>query len=170
MNDPSSPPSLKELAFKTPEGLLATGFGLGLSPRAPGTVGTLLGIPLAMASFYLQPLAAALLLVGCFFVGVHVCEQTSRRLGVHDHGGIVWDEVVGYMIAVLGYPPTLFWLGLGFVLFRLFDIWKPWPIGLLDRKVGGGLGIMLDDVIAGVYAWLCLQGVVGYLLHAQGGA
>ncbi len=158
-----NPPTLRQLAFRTPAGLLATGFGLGLSPKAPGTVGTLLGIPLAMASFHLSPVLAAGLLAGCFLIGIRVCDTTSRRLGVHDHGGIVWDEVVGYMIAVLGHPPTWFWLGLGFVFFRLFDIWKPWPIRAIDRRLDGGLGIMLDDVLAGIYAWLTLQGVAWWL-------
>ncbi len=156
-------PNLRHLALRHPPALLATGFGLGLSPVAPGTVGTLLGIPLALAIAPLPVLAQALLLLALFALGVWVCADTSRRLGVHDHGGIVWDEVVGYLIAVAGLPPTALWLGLGFLFFRLFDIWKPWPIRILDRRLKGGLGIMLDDVLAGLYAWICLQATARWL-------
>jgi len=131
---------------------VAFGFGLGLAPRAPGTCGTLLGIPLHLATVGLAwPLRAALI-AAAFGFGVWVCGRAARTLGVPDHPGIVWDEVVGYLVAMLAAPVG--WLGIvmGFALFRLFDVWKPWPIRVVDRGVHGGFGIMLDDLLAGAMA------------------
>ncbi|HIJ35022.1 MAG TPA: phosphatidylglycerophosphatase A, partial [Gammaproteobacteria bacterium] len=106
------------------------------------------------------PLYLALVVVSLVF-GVWVCGKAGADLGVHDHGGIVWDEFVGLWITLIAVPAGWEWIVAGFLLFRLFDIWKPWPIGWADRQVSGGLGVMLDDVIAGLYAWLILQlGVV----------
>ncbi len=138
---------------------LALGFGAGLSPRAPGTAGTLVALPLAVL---LQPLAwpAQLgVIVLAFAAGVFLCGRASAELGVADHPAIVWDEIVGYLLAVCG-SAGLAPLALGFLLFRGFDILKPWPISWLDRRVHGGLGIMLDDIVAGLAAWGCLQGIL----------
>jgi phosphatidylglycerophosphatase A len=136
---------------------LAFGFGSGLAPKAPGTAGTLVAIPL----YYLMaPLSLPLYMVVvllAFFLGVYLCDKTARDLGVHDHPGIVWDEFVGLWITMFAAPAGWLWLVVGFTLFRLFDIWKPWPIRWLDKSVGGGFGIMIDDVLAAVYAWCCLQ-------------
>jgi phosphatidylglycerophosphatase A len=162
MKTPAETSSITRIALHTPAGLLAFGFGSGLAPVAPGTFGTLAAIPFYLLLAQL-PGWAYLLAVGiAFALGVIVCDITARRLGVHDFGGIVWDEFVGLWIALAGQP--LHWQVIlaGFVLFRLFDILKPWPIGYLDKKVGGGLGIMLDDVIAGVYAWLALKALVHF--------
>jgi len=129
----------------------AFGFGLGLIPFAPGTFGSLLAIPLWWATprvLWIQ-LAVAVVI---FTFGVWVCGASARRLGIHDHGGIVWDEVVGMYITLLVIPLEPLWILASFGLFRLFDIWKPWPIRDLDHRLRGGLGIMLDDVIAGLYA------------------
>ena len=98
----------------------------------------------------------ALLVLLSFVLGVWLCEVTARNLGVHDHPGIVWDEFVGYWLTMLFAPAGWQWLLLGFILFRIFDIIKPWPIGWIDRRVSGGMGIMLDDVLAGIYAGLVL--------------
>jgi phosphatidylglycerophosphatase A len=132
--------------------LLAVGFGSGLSPRAPGTMGTLAAIPLWWLLSHL-PLAAyaAVTLLVCV-AGVWICDRAARDFGVHDHPAIVWDEIAGFLITMLMVPAGLIWVVAGFVLFRLFDIIKPWPIGWVDRHVGGGFGIMIDDVIAGVFA------------------
>ena len=92
-----------------------------------------------------------------FVAGIWICERSSGRLGVHDHGGIVWDEFVGLWLALFALPPEIYWPLLGFALFRLFDIWKPFPIGWFDRQLKGGLGIMVDDIIAGSFAFLVLQ-------------
>lgn len=146
--------------WRNPIHFLAFGLGSGASPRAPGTVGTLAAVPL----WYLlaqTPLAIYLLLVlAAFLVGIWLCDRTSRDLGVHDHGGIVWDEFVGYWITMVAVPVDWIWALAGFILFRLFDILKPWPIGPVDRRVAGGLGIMLDDVLAGVMAAAVLQGLI----------
>lgn len=136
---------------------LAFGFGSGLSPKAPGTVGTLAAIP-----FYLLisslPLALYIaVLIVTFAVGVYLCDKTSKDLGVHDHPGIVWDEFVGYWITMLAAPAGWLWIVVGFLWFRLFDVLKPWPINWLDAKVEGGFGIMIDDVLAGFMALACLH-------------
>lgn len=149
-------PSADPRLLRQPVHLLAFGFGAGLVPLAPGTAGTLVAIPLVMATAafgWSVQLAAA---VACFIVGVYICGESARRLGIHDHPGIVWDEISGYMITMLAVPPTWPWLLAGFVLFRLFDILKPWPIREADHSLRGGLGIMLDDVLAGLFAGLIL--------------
>lgn len=129
------------------------GFGSGLSPVAPGTMGTLAAIPIyLLCSNLALELYLALTMAG-FVIGVYWCGFTSKSLGVHDHGGIVWDEIVGFFITMILVPPTITNIVLGFILFRIFDIWKPWPIKVLDEKVHGGFGIMIDDVIAGLFAW-----------------
>lgn len=135
---------------------IALGGGLGLAPKAPGTFGTLLGIPL----LFVMPsnlVAYLLVLVALFILGVWCCDTCAKNLGVHDHPGIVWDEVVGYLITMIAVPKTLMWVIVGFMLFRFFDILKPWPISWIDKHVGGGAGIMLDDVLAAVFALLVIQ-------------
>ncbi len=149
--------TLRRVALTTPDGLIAFGFGSGLAPKAPGTVGSIAAVAPFMLLVH-QPwwLYVAVVLFS-FVLGVWVCERASRRLGVHDHGGIVWDEFVGLWIALFACPRSWWALLAGFLLFRFFDIIKPWPIGWLDRRVKGGLGIMIDDVIAGIYAFAVLQ-------------
>lgn len=151
--------------LRHPVQFLALGFGSGLAPKAPGTFGTLAAIPLYLLIAELSLLAQLVLVVVSFGVGIYLCQATADALGVHDHPAIVWDEFVGFwltMLAVplLGSPLTWYWLLLGFVLFRFFDIVKPWPIRIIDQKVDGGFGIMLDDVLAGGYAGLLLAGTV----------
>ncbi|MBN2887635.1 MAG: phosphatidylglycerophosphatase A [Chromatiaceae bacterium] len=141
---------------RRPHHWLAFGLGSGLAPRAPGTVGTLAAVPLYLLMTPL-PLWAYLALVAlAFALGIWVCGRTSADLGAEDPSAIVWDEFVGFWVAMLGAPSG--WLGVvaGFALFRLFDIWKPWPICAIERRLGGGLGIMLDDVVAGLLAALTM--------------
>lgn len=131
---------------------LAFGFGTGLAKKAPGTWGTLAGLAV-MPLLYMLPLAWALVfIVVASLFGFWLCGRVADDLGVHDHGGIVWDEMVGIWMTLILLPNTWQWWVLGFVLFRVLDIVKPWPISLLDRHVGGGLGIMLDDMLAGLIA------------------
>ncbi len=149
--------SLPSWVWKRADSFCACGFGSGAAPVAPGTFGTLAGLP-----FYwlLQDSALALYLgatLVLFVFGVWICGRTASLLGVHDHPGIVWDEIVGFLVAMSLAPPGWIWWLLGFLLFRLFDIWKPWPIRYMDRHVTGGFGIMFDDVLAGIYAALCMQ-------------
>ncbi|NND53648.1 MAG: phosphatidylglycerophosphatase A [Gammaproteobacteria bacterium] len=129
----------------------AFGFGLGLSPFAPGTFGSLLGIPLW---WFTPPVLWVQLLVGAVVViaGIGICGASARRIGVHDHGGIVWDEIAGMYLTLLVVPREFWWILASFLAFRLFDIVKPWPIRDLDHRLQGGLGIMLDDVMAALYA------------------
>lgn len=153
-----SAPSFGEL-WSNPVLMLGFGFGSGLLPKGPGTAGTLLGlllfIPLLLWNEWL---AWALLLLGTLF-GSAICGKSSEYLGVHDHGGIVWDEFVGIWLVLLLLPEQniLYWT-LAFAAFRLFDIWKPWPILWVDHKVEGGFGIMLDDVLAAIYAIAVIWG------------
>ncbi len=145
------------VSLKNPVHLLALGFGAGLAPVAPGTMGSIVGLLLYLALIPLTPPAYVLAVAAITVAGVWVCGIAARDLGVHDHPSIVWDEIAGYLIAMVGAPPGWQWMILGFLLFRLFDIWKPWPIRPIDRRVAGGLGIMLDDVIAAAFAALAMQ-------------
>ena len=155
-------PTLKAL-LTNPNHFFACGFGSGLAPKAPGTAGTLVAIPIFWVIQDLSwPLYVSWLLV-TFVLGVVWCGRSSRALGVHDHGGIVWDEMVGYWLTMFFAPAGWQWMLLGFILFRFFDILKPWPIGAVDRRVHGGFGIMIDDVLAGVYAWISLQALAWFL-------
>lgn len=148
--------------FASVANFFALGFGLGLAPKAPGTFGTLLGLPLLMVMP--AQLGSYLLVVLVLFAfGVWCCDVCTRYLGVHDHGAIVWDEVVGYLITMVALPVSWPWMLAGFVVFRFFDIIKPWPISWLDRRVHGGLGIMVDDVLAGVFAAITLQLVYRFM-------
>jgi phosphatidylglycerophosphatase A len=144
------------VVFGDPVHLLAFGFGLGLAPVAPGTFGTLLGLPVAFGLSLLGPAGAAAGTALLFAAGVWLCDRSARALGVHDHPGIVWDEVVGYAIAVLFVPLAWGWWLAAFVLFRGLDIVKPWPIREIDHSLRGGLGTMLDDAVAGLFAGLAL--------------
>jgi phosphatidylglycerophosphatase A len=140
-----------------PLGFLGFGFGSGLVPVAPGTAGTLAAVPLylLLRDLSLGDYLAVVALL--FLVGLPVCAHAVRQLGVHDHPAIVWDEIVGYLVTMVAAPPGLVWIVAGFVLFRIFDILKPWPIRWCDRRVPGGFGIMLDDLLAGVLSAGVLQ-------------
>jgi len=150
-NSAPNTPTFNDL-LRNPVQLLAFGFGSGLAPRAPGTVGTLLAVVLYLPMAHLNLVAYSAVIVVAALVGVWICGSASKQLGVHDHGGIVWDEFVGFWITLWAVPAGWVWIVAGFALFRFFDVVKPWPIGLLDAKVNGGFGIMVDDMIAGVMA------------------
>ena len=145
--------------MRDPVHLIAFGFGSGLMPKAPGTWGTLVAIPITL--FVMQFGFAAHLGFAIFasLFGIYVCGESARRLGVHDHPGIVWDEIAGFAVTMLTVPANLYSVVAGFALFRLLDIWKPWPIREADHSLSGGLGIMLDDVIAGIFASAILFGI-----------
>lgn len=143
--------------FSHPAHFLSFGFGAGLFPRAPGTAGTLVAFPLY---WYLGPRLSdalfILVLIWAFAIGVWVCDKTGRELGVADYGGIVWDEVVAFLLVLFFTPAGFIWQLLAFSLFRLFDIWKPEPIRHFDKTLQGGLGVMFDDILAAGYALLSL--------------
>lgn len=148
----------RQVAFGSVDGFLAFGFGSGLLTRAPGTMGTLAAVPFALLLPLVDGTVRGLIVLGAFLIGIWLCRRATRRLGVEDYGGIVWDEMAGYWLAVAWLPPHWAWLAAAFLLFRFFDIYKPWPISAADKRVGGGFGIMLDDAIAGVYTAILLAG------------
>ena len=158
----TSPEPLKikpdwRLLFSHPAHFFSLGFGSGLVPKGPGTAGTLVGFPLYWALAPLLSDYEFLLLLGvAFMVGVWICDKTGRALGVEDHGGIVWDEIVAFMLVLFFTPQGLYWQILAFLLFRFFDIVKPQPIRHFDQNLHGGLGVMFDDLLAAGYALLCL--------------
>lgn len=164
---------LKGLKLSNPIHLAAVGFGSGLAPIAPGTFGTIAAIPFfyLLSGLCIQWYIAVLIVTSV--VGFWLCDVTSDAMGVHDHKAIVWDEFVGFWITMLpaliyyqegktdGLSP-LICVAIGFVLFRFFDVLKPFPISWLDRKVEGGFGIMIDDIVAGIFAAIGLFLIIQY--------
>ncbi len=155
--------------LKDPGHLLALGFGSGLVPVAPGTFGTLAAVPiyLLVLSLNLPLIGYLLLILAGSLLGIRICGRTARQLGVHDHPAIVWDEVMGYLLTMTAAPPGWAWVVAGFVAFRVLDILKPWPIGLIDRRLQGGTGIIMDDLLAGLGACLVIQ-FVALLINYTG--
>lgn len=149
--------SLTKRVFQDPIYFIAFGFGSGLMPIAPGTWGTLAAIPVYLLLINTHWTMYLTLTVLAFILGIWVSDKVSKELGLHDYNGIVWDEVVGYLLTMFLAPHGFSWMLTGFLLFRIFDVWKPFPISFVDRKIHGGLGIMLDDVVAAVPAWLIMQ-------------
>lgn len=145
------------IVLRSPIHFLAFGFGSGLSPKAPGTMGTLVALPLVWALMHTSLTTYLCTVLMFSLLGVYLCGESARRLNVHDHSGIVFDEFVGMAITMIGMPLQIRWLVLGFAAFRCLDIGKPWPIREADRRLSGGLGIMLDDVIAGIFSCLLLH-------------
>lgn len=144
-----------------PAHFIALGFGAGLVPWAPGTAGTLAALGLYwLLALAMPPLAIAFLAVPLFFVGVWACGVAGRHLGIEDHGAFVWDEIVAFLPLAALASGSLWLQALAFALFRLFDIWKPFPIRLFESRVKGGLGVMLDDLLAACYAYLAFALVV----------
>ncbi len=142
--------------LRDPVLFLAFGFGSGLSRLMPGTIGTLAAIPVYWLFYQSGFVLYSLLTVLVMIAGIRICSYAAEKLQCHDFGGIVWDEIAGLLITLWWVPFSGQNLVLGFLLFRLFDIFKPWPIKWVDRKVAGGFGIMLDDVLAGLLAALSL--------------
>jgi phosphatidylglycerophosphatase A len=140
-------------AFSHPAHVLALGFGAGLSPYAPGTVGTLVAWPLG---WYLSPLVIVGAIAPLFALGIWACGVTGRHLGVADHRAMVWDEIVAFLLVLAFVPRTLAWQAAAFLLFRFFDIAKPPPIRALERRYHGGFGVMVDDLLAAGYTLLVL--------------
>lgn len=145
-------------AASHPAHLIAFGFGAGLSPWAPGTVGTLVAWPVGWFLAAAYPPAVLLSVIGLLFViGIWACRVTGRSLGVHDHHGMVWDEIVAFLLIIAILPQSFAWQAAGFVAFRFFDIAKPPPIRWFERRYTGGFGVMLDDLLAAGYALLALS-------------
>ena len=152
----STSPDFK-LLMSHPAHFLALGAGSGLAKKAPGTYGTLVGLPLFFLIAPLQIYLQISIIFILFLVGIYCCEKTGQALGVSDHGSIVWDEIVAMMLVLTFTPIQWQWWLVAFALFRLFDIWKPVPIRQCDAKIKGGLGVMMDDILAAMYAILSLK-------------
>jgi phosphatidylglycerophosphatase A len=156
--EPITRPTLR-FVFSHPAHCIAFGGGAGLSPVAPGTAGTLLALPL----FYLleprlEPWTFLAVIVALFWLGVWACAVTGRALGAADHGGMVWDEVAAFLLVLFFVPDDIYWQAFAFLLFRVFDIWKPPPIRYYDRMLKNGFGVMFDDLLAAGYTLLVLAG------------
>ena len=142
--------------LKQPIQFLALGFGSGLAPKAPGTFGTLAAIPLFLLLAMLTPLFYFIAVMVLSLAGIYICDNAAKAVGVHDHPAIVWDEFVGYFITMFMVPVSWQSVLVGFLLFRFFDILKPWPISFIDKKMTGGFGIMLDDILAGLFSLIIM--------------
>ncbi|MDI1310051.1 MAG: phosphatidylglycerophosphatase A [Methylotenera sp.] len=154
-----------QFLLQHPAHFFGLGFGSGLVPKAPGTLGTIVGLPLY---FIIAPFSLVLqlsIISVLFLIGIYFCDVTGKALGVSDHGGIVWDEIVAMMLVLAFTPNQWQWWLVAFLLFRLFDIWKPFPIRQFDAKLKNGFGVMFDDLLAAVYAIISLQGLLWAISH-----
>ena len=143
--------------LRHPAHFIALGFGSGLAKKAPGTFGTLVGLPLFWLILPLPELVQWFIIGAFFIIGVPLCSVTGQHLGVSDHGSIVWDEIVAMLLILMFTPTHWIWWATAFLLFRLFDICKPFPIAQVDAKLKGGFGVMFDDILAAVYAIISLK-------------
>ena len=151
--------------LRHPMHLFALGFGAGLAPKAPGTFGTVVGLPLFSELMLLPEAGHLAVIAALFLIGILICQKTGDALGVSDHGSIVWDEIVAMMLVLEYTPHTWPWWGVAFVLFRLFDIWKPFPIRQCDARLKGGFGVMFDDLLAAIYAIVALKALLWLTMH-----
>lgn len=168
MTDQPGDIQLAKPNLRNPIHCLAFGFGSGLSPVAPGTMGTLVAVPVYLALQNLPIVSYLMVVIVLTVLGVYLCQRTALDLNVHDHPGIVWDEIVGYLVTMIAAPAGWIWMLTGFILFRFFDIVKPWPISWIDANIAGGFGIMLDDLVAAIFALMILQ--IAALYFIGGGA
>jgi len=152
----NGPENLSRSVLTDPVNFLAFGFGTGLAPFAQGTFGSIPGLILFWLTLDFGLYVQLSIAIAMALVGIWICGESARRIGVHDHGGIVWDEIVGMYVTLFLAPVSIVGFVLAFVLFRIMDIVKPWPIRDLDHSMQGGLGIMLDDLLAAVYAAVLL--------------
>ena len=147
---------------RNPIQLLAVGFGTGFMPKAPGTAGTLVGIPIVIYVSTQPTVVQGLSLLIMIVLGCYICHVAANSFGNSDPSIIVWDEITGYCVAMFLVPVSVATICIGFILFRCFDIFKPWPISLVERSVTGGVGIMMDDVLAGIFTNLILLGLISF--------
>jgi phosphatidylglycerophosphatase A len=146
-----------QFLLKHPAHLFGLGFGSGLVPKAPGTFGTLVGYPLYWLISVYTLETQLIVITALFLIGIYFCNVTGNALGVSDHGSIVWDEIVAMMLVLTFTHNQWQWWLSAFILFRLFDIWKPFPIKQFDAKLKNGFGVMFDDLLAGIYTIICLK-------------
>lgn len=155
---------LSKVSIKNPIHFISLGFGSGLMPKAPGTYGSLAALPICMLLVYQPWQVQIAVAVFTFFLGWYTSSVTEKAMGMHDNSAIVIDEFDGMFISIICFPSVWYYAILAFVLFRIFDILKPFPICMLDKRIGGGLGVMLDDVLAGLFALACAHVILGILL------
>lgn len=156
-------PKIPASIWQKPWHFIAFGFGAGALPVAPGTFGTLIAIPFYLLLEFL-PRSIYIFVVTLITLGsMWICDRVSKEINVRDHQGMCLDEIVGYLVTMTFAPHGVVWIVLGFLLFRLFDIWKPWPINYVDAHVHGGVGMILDDVLAGVYSLIGLKIMTGFI-------
>lgn len=151
-----NPPDARFL-IAHPAHFFALGFGSGLARWAPGTAGSIVALPIAWVMAPLPSFTQLAIVAILFAIGCYICATTSRNLGVVDHGSIVWDEIVAMILILIFTPFNWVWWLIAFLLFRLFDIWKPYPIKQFDAALKNGFGVMFDDLLAGIYALICVQ-------------
>jgi len=156
-------PAHRLFNLRNPVQCLAVGFGSGLVPKAPGTFGTLAAIPLYLFLVQFSTLTYLICTLLVCIIGIFICGKAAEEVGVHDHPAIVWDEIAGYLITMAFVPVHWINILIGFLFFRFFDIIKPWPISIADKKVGNGLGIMLDDILAGAFALVFTHLLILYI-------
>lgn len=156
MRDYTAQPVPKTV-WTNPYHFVAFGFGSGAVPFAPGTFGTLMAIPFYLAMQALPNLLYLILLIVIIAGSMWLCDKVSKETHTHDHSGMCLDEIAGYLVTMFAAPHGFIWILIGFGLFRFFDIVKPWPIDYVDTKVKGGIGMVLDDVLAGIYSLILLQ-------------
>ena len=163
----SNKPTLPNLNFllSHPSHFCALGFGAGLARLAPGTFGTIIGLPLSYWLMATPELVHFTTIAVLFFIGIPICSQTGKALGVSDHGSIVWDEIVAMMLVLEFTPQKPMWWLVAFALFRLFDVWKPFPIRQCDAALKGGFGVMFDDLLAAIYAIASLKVVLWLIMN-----
>lgn len=149
--------------WKNPIELIACGFGIGAIPWMPGTFGTILGIIFYIFLSRFSLLTYIIIAIFLFIFGVIICDITNRRFGTFDHPAAVWDEIVGFLFVMIGIPKVWYYIFIGFILFRIFDVWKPWPISWLEKNIIGGLGVMIDDIVAALYSWIILIFIINFL-------
>ena len=149
--------------LKNPLHFFALGFGTGLLTKAPGTMGTLVGVLIYILLPSNNLILYFVIIISFFIFGIFCCDYTGKYLDNHDHPSIVWDEIVGYLVTMIMVPRDWIWILLGFVLFRAFDIIKPWPISLVDRKIQNGLGTMLDDFVAGIFSLIVIHVIINLI-------
>ena len=157
-------PNLKFL-LSHPSHFIGLGFGAGLARIAPGTIGTLVGLPLFYWLMAAPELVHYTTIAVLFFIGIPICTKTGEALGVSDHGSIVWDEIVAMMLVLEFTPHSARWWLVAFTLFRVFDIWKPFPIRQSDAKLKGGFGVMFDDLLAAIYAIVALKVMLWLIMN-----
>ncbi len=150
-------PAIPEAVWQNPLYFVAFGLGSGAMPFAPGTFGTLMAIPFYLLVQSLPLLAYVIFVIVFIVVSSWISDRVSRDIHIHDHPGMCIDEFAGFFVTMIHAPHGFPWLVLGFLLFRLFDIWKPWPIHVIDEKVHGGFGMVLDDIVAGLFAMVIIQ-------------